>query len=518
MNNDIFSGEDWQDTLVDQPPVRVTKRLRDYDIPLLHQIGLMVFSAGLAFLSLIPLYFTELASSFQSQTAYMSWALTQGQLPYLAVFSRSGLLYSGLVGLATVFGGVQWLILVQLLCFYLAGNYAYKLLYYWTSDQRQAFGLTQFFYLVNAGLGFGGFYPIQLATPFVLIGLWLLVTYLDDLRRDEIFMLYGLVAGLALTLEPRTLLFWILAFLVLSGHNIAKKRWARGFYQNLAISFGLTWVFYPLAYFAVNLELATPYFQQAFVESFSTLLSFSPQAYLPMGINLVVALALGLVTGLLFVGKVFRKIAEQVMSVVLLSLATLIYLAVVLLSQSNDLGELLLVLPFGLLLTGLFLSPEQSIPETGRLSRRRQAPATSGTSSLLKRHAYLPLLVLLASLVWRLLPLATHQTLQAERDQLAQYLAGQTTEEMPIYAWDHSSSIYLTSQRLAASQFPVPVAYPNTASHQQLIVDDLLQGRASYIVVNTNLPLPAQLQEKLATAYQELPLENISQFKLYQKN
>lgn len=515
MSEQFLKPEDW-DKLLEAPPAeRPRKRLRDYNVSLSHQFILMLWSIAVSFLSFLPLHISNLADGLQSQTFYMAWGFTQGQLPYVAVFSRAGLLYSALVAATTFLGGLQWLLLIQLGCLYLSGIYLSKLVLYWTGDKRQALGLSGFFYAVNAVAGFGGFLPVQLATPFVLIGLWLLVTYLDDWRRDEVFIAYGLVSALALALEPRTLVFWLLSFAVFTGSNIAKKRWARGFYQQLAMVFGLILVIYPLAYIAINLDLLTPYLEQAFIGNFSSLFDLSTMSYLPMGVNVALALGLGLLTGFFFLLKIFRSMAEQTASVVLLVLLTLSYLIVTVLGQSWSFTDLLLLLPFGLLLTGLALTDEKTTLTTSRSARRQRL--TSSSTGLMKTHAYLPAVILLVGLVWRLSPILTEQAVQAEREQLAQYLSSEVTTDVSIYAWDKSATIYLDSQLPSASQTPVITAYPMTSSLEQQVVDDLLRGQASFVIVNKSFPLPEQLQEKLNKDYQDISSEKFNHFTLYQK-
>ncbi|MFA9413726.1 MULTISPECIES: hypothetical protein [unclassified Streptococcus] len=515
MSEHFLNPEDW-DKLLEAPLAeRPKKRLRDYRVPLSHQFLLMLWSTVVSLMSFVPLYISTSADGLQSQIFYMAWGITQGQLPYVSIFSRSGLLYSALVAATTFLGGLQWMMLIQLGCLYLSGIYLFKLVSYWTGDNRQALGLSGMFYAVNAVVGFGGFLSVQLAIPFVLIGLWLLVTYLNDWRRDEIFITYGLVSALALALEPRTLVFWLLSFVVFTGSNIAKKRWARGFYQQLAMVFGIILIIYPLAYIAVNLDLLTPYFEQAFIGNFSSLSDTGTMSFLPMGVNAILALGLGLLTGLLFLPKVFRHMSEQTASVVLLALLTLSYLIVAVLGQSWSFTDLLLLLPFGLLLTGLGLADEKTTLVNSRSARRQKLASSS--VGLLKSHAYLPAVLLLVGLVWRLSPILTEQAVQAEREQIAQYLSSEVTGETSIYAWDKSATIYLDSHLTSASQIPIITAYPMTQTTQQQVVDELLRGQASFVIVNKSLPLPEQLQEKLDKDYQHLSSPQFTHFNFYQK-
>lgn len=513
MNEDIFHQD--LEALEPSSEVRLEKSpkvLKDYRLPFWHQFSLLVMSSLLSLSSFLPLFFPGLATSLQSQQAYIAFSTTQGQLPYVETYSKAGFLYHALAALGQQFGGHYWLIALQLLAFYVAGIYLYKLVDFLTDQKGLGFKFANLFYLFNVAFGFGGFYPIQLATPFVLMGLWFLVTYIQGLRRDEIFIAYGLVAALALAFEPLTLLFWLLALLCLSVVNIRRGWWARGFYQNLAIVLGLVLIIYPLGYFVLNLQLLSPYLGQTLLGNLPTGFDVSPNNLIGIGVQLLALAAAGLLTGLVLLPTYFGKMAEQVDALVLMGLSTLIYSVWALLHPSLDLYQLLWVLPFGLLLTSLGFGANRSQKETSSLSRRR---SHQPSMSYLKRHAFLPILVVLASLAWTGYQALSNQSLEVQRQELAAYLAAQEDSESPIYVWDSSAQLYLYSQRLSTTQFPVATVNTANPDNLSLLEDELLQGEAAYLIVNRALALPSSLEKTLEESYTPVELEGITGFALY---
>lgn len=511
MKNELFD-QDWDEVTepldVQKPP----RRLRDYRVSFWHQFVLLIMSSLLSLSSFFPLFFRSLATGLQSQQAYISWALMEGQLPYVDTYSKAGLLYHGLSTLAQQLGGYHWLIVGQVVAFYLSGLYIYQLIQWFTGQKAWGFRAAGLFYLFNLTFGFGGFYPMQLATPFVLIGLWLLVTYVADCRRDEVFIGYGMTVAVAIGIEPLTLVFWLIAFLVLAGVNIKRRRWARGFYQQLAAGFGLMLVGYPLAYLALNLQLALPYLTQTVLGNATFGWSQATEAYLAMGGQLLALVATGLLTGLFALPFYAKKMAEHVASLVLLSLTTIVYTVFAILQQSSQLYHGLVVLPFGLLLTIMALAGAQ--PATAAVSRRRHHQVVR---SYQRSHAYLPLLALLASLGWVAYGYVSQQPLQAERELIAQSIVEHSSSSETIVAWDDSASIYQLSQRLSATQFPVVTVNTAPSSHQSLLVDEVLQGRAKLVVVNRGLTLPDQVQTKLEKDYEVLEEDAFEHFILYQE-
>lgn len=495
-----------------RPSQKVNKDKPSTGIPFLHQVTLLLLSSLTAASSLVPIFLSGISTSLQSHQFYLNWAMIKGQLPYNQVFSRAGILYNSFAALVNYIDSDRLMLPIQLVCLYLSGRYLYKLIAYLTQDQAIGLGVTSVFYFFNLTLAFGGFYPIQLALPFVLMGLWILVTYLDDWRRDEIFISYGLAAGLAISLDPRTLLFWLLAFVVLTISNLAKGRLGRGFYQNLAGLFGLLVIILPLGYLGITLGIINDYIWQALSDNFLTLTQIDSSKLMLMGILGLAVVFSGLLTGLVFLPKTFGKMAEQRASLTLLSLTVLIYLITGILSQELVAANFLYLLPFGLILTSCHMGQGQASTSSSR-SRRQQPSQLESPKGFLRRHLFLPALVGLASLAWQAYPLISQQEVLIERQQIGQHLNGITTKEDQIYVWDSSADIYLISQRLAASQLPLPTVYNN----QQLIVDQLLQDKASYIIVNKSLPLPTQVKERLESHYEFIAFDELQHFDIYQQ-
>lgn len=489
-------------------------------LPWLHRAYLAVFSALVSMVSVALPFFSNLATSLQSQNLYLGQALAQGSLPYVEAFSTGGLLYHALMGLAAYLGGTFWLVPVQAVCLYLSGRYLYKISYYLTQLQPLSLVISLVFYLLNLALGFGGLYPIQFAQGFVLMGLWFLLTHLAGHRKDEIFIGYGLVMAIALFLEPRTLLFWLLAAVVLAGHHIRRGLWARGFYQHLASIFGFILVTYFFGYFMLNMQLLSPYIRQVLLYHLSQFQLNQPTSLLGAGLQLLVFVACGFLPSLWVGWTRSRQNSHQGLILLLASLSLSVYLVYALASLSTDLYHLLPVLPFALILLGVTLADRDITPAyQAKRERRRQRQSQLATIWLayLKQGFYLPILVLLLGLAQPIWTYASHLSTYRERQDIGQYLKEQLSQDQLIQVWDDRASIYLTSQALSATQFPVVTVNTAKASYQDLLIDQLMQGGASYIVVNRELALPSALQEELNRYYQEVPLDQLSQFQVYQQ-
>lgn len=497
---------------LDQEP-QVKKRLRDYDVPFFHHVLLMLLSSLLAFSSFLPLFFKGLATSLQSQNHYIGFAFSQTQLPYVDLFSQEGFLYHAISAIAHHYGGIHWLILGQLFAFYVAGVYLYKLTHFLTKQSSLGLKTVSLFYLFQLAFGFGGFYGMQLATPFVFIGLWLAVTAWADYRRDEVFMAQGLAAALSLSLAPITLSFWLLLLMTAVLVNARRGLWARGFYQALASIFGAILVLYPVAYFVLNLQLATPYLEQAFLSPFAFNLTFGTPTYVAMGVVLAISLATGLLTGLLLLPIYLKKMAEQRAALLLLTLSTLTYFVLVLFSQTIVLEQFLVLLPFGLLLTMTALGQPETEEERVTFSRRH--PSYEKDVFFQRNHLYLPLLFVLGSFSWTGYRFLVNQPLVAERQYIAAYLVAETGDDSKISAWDNSAQIYLDSQRLSATTFPVVTVNTAKSNTKSLLEDEFLRGEADYLVVNRSIALPSSIKKKLDDRYEQIDLEGVSHFALY---
>ncbi|MDU6444363.1 MAG: DUF2079 domain-containing protein, partial [Streptococcus sp.] len=262
-------------------------------VPRPHKLYLLILSVVVSCLSVSIPVFTDMANSVQSQNLYIGLMFTKGQLPFTDMFATGGFLYYALIALAYYLGSTLWLVPIQIVTFYLSGIYFYKLVNYFTSSQRVAVAFSGIFYLLNVALGFGGLYPIQFATPFVMVSLWFLTKYFADIIKDEAFILYGFAGAAAMLLEPRTLVFWGLSFLTIIVYNLTQKHFARGLYQLLCIIFGTILVFYTVGYFILNLQVLSSYISQAIVYQFTYFATNDSNFILTLLFQVVVALVSG---------------------------------------------------------------------------------------------------------------------------------------------------------------------------------------------------------------------------------
>ncbi|EGV06771.1 hypothetical protein HMPREF1042_2144 [Streptococcus constellatus subsp. pharyngis SK1060 = CCUG 46377] len=76
--------------------------------------------------------------------------------------------------------------------------------------------------------------------------------YVAGEASDRGFIGFGALGTLMFMTDPMTsLVFYLVAFLVLSAYNISVKKKVHGLYQFLAALVGFSFLFYPLGYYTV---------------------------------------------------------------------------------------------------------------------------------------------------------------------------------------------------------------------------------------------------------------------------
>ncbi|BCK48647.1 DUF2079 domain-containing protein [Streptococcus dysgalactiae subsp. dysgalactiae] len=516
LNNELIRKETIQ-LANDGPTVHTTKY--ETKVPTLHKSYLLFFSLIISALTIAVPFFTDAANSLQSQNLYIGMMLTKGQIPYSDVFTTGGLLYFVVIALSYYLGTTLWLVFVQAFCFYLSGLYLYKLINYFTSFQKVALAFSIGYYVLSLGLGFGGLYPIQLAMPFVLVSAWFLTKYFADLIKDEAFILFGFMGALSMLIEPRTLIFWVLACVTVLVYNIHQKHLARGFYQLLASVWGMILVFYTAGYFILNLQILNPYLAQAVAYQFTFFRVGDLSLPLGVGIQILLALGLGLLTGVFSFIKQLKTSSDVVIKW-LFTFVILGNLIVAALSQDYQPYHLLAVLPFGLILTAIPIGQRYEL-DLGQRSHRRHRGSRTGVgrvlSLYLKKHFYLPFVLLLAAIAYPSYHTITSMATNQERSHIASYLQQQLDGHQPIYVWDDTSKIYLESKAKSVSQFSSPNVNTKKVSHQKILEDELLENEAVYIVVNQKMKLPTILRNMLSSNYKIDQKIDVKGFTLYHK-
>ncbi len=513
------------DALQYQPPTTIayngsTLHTTKYEtkVPHLHKLQILILSFLASFLTVANPFLADLSNSLQSQYLYIGQLLLRGQLPYSDIFSTGGILYFLLIAISYAWGSSFWLIAWQTLFFYGAGIYFYKLVAYFTSNQKVASVFTVFYFLGSFGLGFGGLYPIQFAMPFLLAGLWFLTKYFAQLTKDEAFIFFGCACALAMLLEPRSLVFGLVSLVVVMSYNYQKRHLARGFYQFLAAVFGFLLVCYTAGYFILSLQLLKPYLNQAFLYSLTTPGSGVHPLLLGFLLQLVVAGGLGLFTGLGYFLE-HRKEEDDSWVKWLMVIVAFGYLFLALFAREYLTYPLLAMLPFALILTAIPVN-QRFNKYTQRTTHHRSKNHSASwliRFIYLQRHFYLPLVTILLLVAWPLIGYVRDLPVHKERHAISQYLLKNGSITDQLYVWDTSARIYQETQMKSASHFPTPLVNLSTKANKQLLVDELLQNRARYIVVNQKLPLPAKIGKVLKTNYRKVRKDSSKHFHLYQK-
>lgn len=487
-------------------------------VPSLHKFHIFFYSIIVALLSVATPFLTEFANNLQSQNLYVGMMLTKGQIPYSDIFTTGGMLYFVMIALSYFLGSTIWLVLVEVLCFYLAGVYFYKLVNYFASSQKIAATFTFLFFVMNLLFGFGGLYPIQFAMPLILVSLWNLTKYFAGLIKDEAFILLGIAGAMAMLIEPKTLVYFVLSSIAVIVFNSKNRHLARGFYQLLAALFGMLLIFYIAGYFILNLQILGPYFKQAFVYQFT---NFNLGTY-PLVIGILVQFAICLASGLLFGPIYFMKKhksdADAMVKWVILA-SILIYLLMAVLSGDVIAYHQLFLLPFGLILTAVPIAHQFNI--SLNQGNHRRSRGKKGMGPVLQFYftkcLYLPILLLVGLLTFQYMTISKEITANKERHQIVQTLKKKIQPGQAIYVWDTNSIIYQQTVAKSASHFASPVINTNNLKNKQMLYDELLQNKAKYIIVNKKLKVPEKVKKILRKNLKLDEKVNLSGFAIYKK-
>ena len=468
--------------------------------------SIMLWSLVATAISVVLPFIFGLVTPQQTQDLYTGWALHQNGQMYTDYFGTNGLLYYLLTYLSL---GSILLALVEWLALFGAGVFLFKSADALTGQAEEAKKLVFVFYLLVAGLAFGGGYALLVALPFLFYSLSVVTNYLAYPNDDKGFVRVGMSLALAFFLAPiPTALFAAVLALGIIGFNLAKGHFVHGLYQFFASALGFSLLFYPLGYYTVW----TGSFGDAISQTLypvNTLSLFS-NSHLLENVAFYGLLAVGLGSlSLLFTGLFQSKPAKQYALSIAASLGLLVSLAILILSNEPVNGtRLVILLPFLilLLLTGI----KEDVSEGGSRRRRREKKA-----SFIKGNFYLPLIGLAYLIV---LPIVSrylsHPATYQERDRLASVVKQQTSSEDRVYAWDDRPDFYRASERLASTSLSTPTLYTASDENKTKLMNDLKENQPKMIVVNQKVALWSDVESWLSENY-ELVQTDTSELKLY---
>ena len=468
--------------------------------------SIMLWSLVAIAISVVLPFIFGLVSPQQSQDLYTGWALHQNGQMYTDYFGTNGLLYYLLTYLSL---GSILLALVEWLALFGAGVFLFKSADALTGQAEEAKKLVFVFYLLVAGLAFGGGYALLVALPFLFYSLSVVTNYLAYPNDDKGFVRVGMSLALAFFLAPiPTALFAAVLALGIIGFNLGKGHFVHGLYQFFASALGFSLLFYPLGYYTVW----TGSFGDAISQTLypvNTLSLFS-NSHLLENAAFYGLLAIGLGSlGLLFTGLFQSKPAKQYALSIAASLGLLVSLGILILSNEPVNGtRLVILLPFLvlLLLTGI----KEDVSEGGSRRRRRE-----GKASFIKGNFYLPLFALAYLIALPILSrYLSHPATYQERERLASVVKQQTSSEDRVYAWDDRPDFYRASERLAPTSLVTPTLYTASDENKTKLMNDLKENQPKMIMVNQKVALWSDVESWLSEKY-ELVQTDTSEFKLY---
>lgn len=502
-------AEELEEDVAVEPVRSQAKRPVPLALPFVLSLLISLLHVGVPFL-------TRFATNQQSQDLYAGWAMTKGQVPFGDFYGTNGLLYYAINWLGSLAGGHWILMLLQAIALFFAGTYLYRVVRLLVGDRGTAKNIQLLFYFLVLGLGFGGVYVTFFSLPILFASMNFILAYLIGDRKDEGFILYGAIAAVAFLIDPMTsALFYLLAFLGLTGFNIKEKRWARGFYQMLAALLGFSLVFYPIGYVTVwNQTFGYAINQVTYVFNalnFTNGQTFSNAIYYGL-----LALAFGLVSAFLMsftkqdssARRIFRFMGW---------VGSLVVLLVSIGLPEQGAYQLLPMLPFVLPLFALWFSRDEETDEglerRGRKKKNKKVWAAYFTS-----QAFLPVIALIYLVAS---PVVQDQVLQpgqsSERSEIASYIQKHSKSKETIYAWDTRATLYQESDRLAASALLTPTSYLGIYENRTNVTQQIDRSEAKYIVVNNQVELTSNMKKLLKENYR-LVEKKYRHFKLYQRS
>lgn len=473
----------------------------------------LLWSLLLSALSVVNPFLSSFATNLQSQNLYAGWAMAQGQVAYANIYGTSGLLFYLAAWAGNLALGSILLAAFQALALLFSGLQVYQLTYRLSGQASFSSQLVNLFYLFVLVLGFGGLYAGIFVLPFLFWSLNHLVRYLAGEIKDERFILYGAVAAVAFMVEPfSTIIFYGTAFIVFFFYNIAKKRWARGFYQLLGTLLGYSLVFYPLGYWTVFNGI----FGLAISQVLYPLESLGLHHYLLQ--NGLFYGALFVALGFLFaiVANLFSSSKAGTASLRALGILGVLLVFLVAVFQADQGSyQLLPAVPFVILLFALWFMKEQQRGSHARHSRLKRKHPSSVWQQYFKGTYFLSVLAGLYLLGMPLVePLILSRQVSAERTEVANYIQEHADAKDTVYAWDTNASLYQASNHLSAASILSPTLYQQTAENQLGLVNQLQNKPPHYILVNSKVPLTDQMKRLLESNYKKNSLE-LKHFTLY---
>lgn len=472
----------------------------------------VLLSAIVSSISILLPVVKDFSTVEQTQNLYTGLMMSKGVLPYNDIYATGGFLYYAVIALSYFLGTNLWLIGIHFLAYYISGRYLYKIIVDLTNSSELAVAMNLLFYLFNLILGFGGLYPIQWAYPFFLSMIWFLMSYFKNRVKDECFIIFGLTSTVGLFIEPRLLVFWLIATIAILIFNIKSKRLARGFYQALCFIFGTILIGYIIGYFIFNEQLLAEYIAQPILFNLTVFQSGREDFLISAIFQVILVVFSGGYLGFM------RNYKNEFTPVKIILISSIVaYSAYAILSQTFNSYYLLFVIVQGIILSSLRLIKDYQSSLSSRTHRRNRR------GSLAKQFfynyftkTYLFPLILLVGVVGQL---CYHYYLESqkinERQTLASFVSKNTDKESKVYIWDNQATVYLQSERQSISKFSLPYLYTVTPKNMQSLEDSLLQDDAELVMIKKDTKLNQSIEKNFSRHYKQVKVKGINSFIIY---
>ena len=440
-------------------------------------------------------FWNQLATPLQSQNLYSGLAMQHGLVPFNDFYGTGGTLFYVLNWLGNFAGSTLILWILEVVALFISGIITFQLVFNQTKSQNAATIISNFTLIIVAGLARGGDAPTLFALPFALWAVKFLNDYFREESTDRGFIRFGMAGAVTLVISPIMTMFFVFSAIALLIYNVSHRRFWHGFYQMLAVILGISVIGYSVAYYALNQQTLYTSIEQSVL---IPLTHFGPTDSLLLTIAkaLVLTLIFGIVTGFVQGVIQIKNAGRATIWYATLLVGTVIVTTMIIFAQTFDSSNLLAVLPFTVVFSGLGVKDAEQV-----------------FLKYLQNRLFAPILGILFIIS---APFAYHHLNNAiftEEKAIAQFIQenGKATDRVYVFGADKNIN---NLTRKIATLDNVPADYPiKFTQNYDLKVASL---KDKYIVIEAGQAVPKNLSQLLSSNYKTAPYAG-KHFLIYQK-
>lgn len=440
-------------------------------------------------------FWQQLATPLQSQNLYSGLAMSHGLAPFNDFFGTGGSLFYVLNWLGNITGGTLVLWLLETIALFSSGIFTFLLVAEQTNNENAATLISNFTLIIVAGLARGGDAPTLFALPFALWAVKFLNDYFREDSSDRGFIRFGMAGAITFVISPVMSLFFVFSVVALLIYNVTHRRFGHGFYQMLAGILGVILIGYSIAYYALDAQTLYTSIEQSVLIPFT---HFGPTENLLLVIAKAVVLTLifGIVTGFVQGVLQLKTAGHALIWYVLLLIGTLVVTTMIIFESTFDSSNLLAVLPFTVVFSGL------GVKNTDKVFIK-----------YLQNRLFAPILGIIFIIAAPFTYYYLNKPIFTEEKAVAQFIQENSRAKDRVFVLGADKNINNLTRK-SASLDSVPENYPIKFTQSFDVKAGSLQDK--FVVIEAGHAIPAPLKTVLTTSYKPAAYAG-EHFLVYQK-